>query len=122
MSAAAAPQEALNPGDVYRRRVSRALWFRHPEKPHRFLFAPTSPMGLFIEPLGKEGATAFVTQIKALKTHGATMTTGALLVDDEGRLVFCGPAMSADTLRQLAGWAKKNITDMPAVANLMDAG
>jgi hypothetical protein len=122
MSTPTAPDDALNPGEAYRRRVSRALWFRHPTRPSRFLFAPDSPMGLFIDPLGKAGTVAFATQIKALKAQGLHMTAGALLVDDEGRCVFCAPGGTLDLLRTLADWARKNSADMPAVANLIDAG
>ena len=122
MSTTATPDEALNPGEAYRRRVSRALWFRHPARPSRFLFAPASPMGLFIESLGTEGTAAFVARIKALKAQGLTMTAGAVLVNTDGRFVFCGRNVSADFLRQLAEWAGKNAAAMPAIANLIDAG
>ncbi len=122
MTTTAAPDEALNPGEAYRRRFSRALWFRRPGQPGRFLFAPESPMGLFIEPLGKAGAMAFVAQIKALQARGFSMSTGALLVDADNQFVFCGPRVSADLLRRLADWARKRASDLPAVANLINAG
>ena len=122
MNPTTVPDEALSPGEAYRRRFSRALWFRRPGQARRFLFAPASPMGLFIEPLGKAGAAAFVTQIKALKAQGLAMSAGALLVDEDYHFVFCGPAGSADMLRQLADWARKSVSGLPAVANLINSG
>ena len=118
----AAHPEAANPAANYQTRLSRALWFRHPTRPNRFLFAPASPTGLFIEPLGKAGATTFVTLLKTMRGQGLTVSAGALLVDEDGRFVFCGGTLSPELLGQLAGWAKQHISQMPALANLLDSG
>lgn len=122
MSTSADADDALDPGEAYRRRVSRALWFRKPATRHRFLFAPDSPMGLFIEPLGKSGTASFAAQIKSLKAQGLSMSAGALVVDDDGRFVFCSASASPEMLQRLAAWARAQSGAMPAAANLIDAG
>ncbi len=122
MSTGVDVDDALDPGEAYRRRVSRALWFRNAAARHRFLFAPESPMGLFIEPLGKSGTASFAAQIKALKAQGLAMTAGALLVDDDGRFVFCSASASPEMLQRLSDWAREQASALPAAANLIDAG
>lgn len=121
MSTTTDTDDALDPGEAYRRRVSRALWFRSPGTRYRFLFAPDSPMGLFLEPLSKAGTAAFAAQIKALKTQGLAMTAGALVVDADGGFVFCCASASPQLLQQLGSWARGQAGTLPAVANLIDA-
>jgi hypothetical protein len=122
MNSSSTDDSALDPGATYRRRVSRVLWFRSPSARYRYLFAPGSPMGLFIEPPGKDGTAAFAAQIKALKAQGLAMHVGAVVVDDDNRFVFCGAGATLELLAQIARWARQRLSTMPAVANLIDAG
>jgi hypothetical protein len=122
MASTTPTDESLKQDADYRSRLSRALWFRNQTQPSRFVFSPASPAGLLIEPLTRAGAAALVTHIKALRDRGLHPSAGAVYVDDDGRLVFCGRNLPPDLLKQLADWARQNARDIPAVANLIGAG
>jgi hypothetical protein len=45
-----------------------------------------------------------------------------MLVEEEGRCLFCLSEASAGFLAELASWAKRNISEIPALVALADAG
>jgi hypothetical protein len=101
--------------------LSRYLWFRQRGKPYRFLFDPAADPGLTLEPVGHNGE-GLSSRIAEAHAERRAVDYGALLIDDDHRLLFCTASDPGDFLRRIAAWARETIPSIPALAILADAG
>jgi hypothetical protein len=107
---------------LYNRALSRAVWFRQAETKCRFLFAPDDPEGLVIAPVGPKGRQTILDAAQRLHDAGHRITSGAMLVDGDGDMVFCVAEDPAPFLSRLATWAEQRVAAIPALGTLSTAG
>jgi hypothetical protein len=101
--------------------LSRYLWFRQRGKPYRFLFDPAADPSLTLEPVGHDGE-GLSSRIAEAHAERRALDYGALLIEDDHRLLFCTSSDPGDFLRRIAAWALQTIPSIPALAILADAG
>jgi hypothetical protein len=118
-----APFPAIEAGRQTRAhlQLSRYLWFRQRGKPYRFLFDLAADPSLTLEPVGHNGE-GLSSRIAEAHAERRALDYGALLIDDNHRLLFCTASDPGDFLRRIAAWARQTIPSIPALAILANAG
>ena len=102
--------------------LSRTLIFRSRKERYHFLFAPHSAGGLIIRTLARSVAAPLASTLKILEERGEKVFSGAMLVDEESRCLFCVSEAPEGFLSELASWAQRNVSEIPALIALADAG
>jgi len=102
--------------------LTRALILRSRKERYHFLFAPHSAGGLIIRTLARSAAAPLAPTRKILEEKGEKVFSGAMLVDEESRCLFCVSEAPGEFLSALAGWAQRNVSEIPILIALADAG